>query len=207
MTPPDALTISRFLLAGLIMGFLFAAVPFGKTLALVVFVAAAITDALDGWLARRFYGTTAFGSLLDPLADKVLVCAAFVSFVQIRLPGAAYSLVPAWITVLILAREFLVTGLRVLAASGGRIMPANAWGKQKTIWQLVVIIAVLVGLSLQEDLLPRWAPAHVAAFTSAFATAAYVMALAVAAITVMSGAVYFHHHRALFDTRGSRGPS
>ena len=198
MTPPDALTISRFFLAGIMMACLFTAVPFGKTLALVVFVVAAITDALDGRLARRVYGTTAFGSLLDPLADKVLVCAAFVSFVEIRLPGAAHPLVPAWITVLILAREFLVTGLRVLAGSRGRMMPAGAWGKQKTIWQLVVIIAVLAGLALQADLLPRWAPGFVDRFTSAFTMAAYVMALAVAGITVLSGAVYFHQHRDLF---------
>lgn len=199
MTLPNVLTLSRFVMAAILMALLFAGFAFSKTLALVVFVVAALTDWLDGKLARTVYGVTPFGALLDPLADKVLVCAALVSFVELRLPGAAHPIVPAWIAVLILSREFLVTGLRVLAGQQGRDIPAGAWGKHKTIWQLVTIITVLSGLALQQDVLPRLAPQTVESFDRFFAWAAYAMALAVAAITVVSGAIYFREHRDLFD--------
>lgn len=197
MNLPNALTLSRFVMAGIMIALLFASIPFGATFALLVFIFAALTDWLDGHLARGSYGITALGQLLDPLADKVLVCAALVSFVEIRLPGARHPLIPAWIVVLILAREFMVTGLRVLAVRGGRDISAGPWGKQKTIWQIVAIIAMLVGLAIQRDLLPYFAPEWVDPFDLWFARAAYVMALAVAAITVASGAIYFHQHRDL----------
>jgi CDP-diacylglycerol--glycerol-3-phosphate 3-phosphatidyltransferase len=197
MNLPNALTLSRFFMAGIMIALLFASMPFGATCALLVFGLAALTDWLDGHLARKFYGITALGQLLDPLADKVLVCAALVSFVEIRLPGARHPLIPAWIVVLILAREFMVTGLRVLAVRGGRDISAGPWGKQKTIWQIVAIIAMLLGLAIQRDLLPYFAPEWVDPFDLWFARAAYVMALAVAAITVASGAIYFHQHRDL----------
>lgn len=199
MTVPNALTLSRFFMAAVLMALLYLEFPFSKTLALTVFVIAALTDWLDGRLARNVYGVTPFGSLLDPLADKVLVCAALVSFVEIRVPGATRPIIPAWIAVLILSREFLVTGLRVLAGQQGRHIPAGAWGKHKTIWQLVVIIAVLSGLVLQQDILPRVAPGVLDVFSHYFAATAYVLALGMATITVISGAVYFREHRDLFD--------
>ena len=197
MNLPNALTLSRFVMAGIMIALLFSPFAFSATGALLVFGIAALTDWLDGRLARGSYGVTALGQLLDPLADKVLVCAALVSFVEIRLPGARHPLIPAWIVVLILAREFMVTGLRVLAVRGGRDISAGPWGKQKTIWQLVAIIAMLLGLAIQRDLLPCFAPGWVEPFDLWFAPAAYIMALAVAAITVVSGLVYFHQHRDL----------
>lgn len=197
MNLPNALTLSRFVMAAIMMALLFVTIPFGATAALLVFGLAGLTDWLDGRLARGSYGVTSMGQLLDPLADKVLVCAALVSFVEIRLPGAKHPLIPAWIVVLILAREFMVTGLRVLAVRGGRDISAGPWGKQKTLWQIIAITAMLLGLAIQRDLLPCFAPHWVDPFDQWFAPAAYWMALAVAVLTVASGAVYFHQHRDL----------
>lgn len=105
--------------------------------AFVIFVAAALTDALDGHLARNIYGCTDFGKLMDPLADKVLTAAAFIGFVEL-------DVMPAWMVTLILSREFMVTGLRLLAADKGIVLAAGTWGKHKTIWQMVFIGAVLL---------------------------------------------------------------
>jgi CDP-diacylglycerol--glycerol-3-phosphate 3-phosphatidyltransferase len=196
MNPPNALTLSRFFMAGLLMICLSVDFPFARTLALLVFVVAGITDAFDGWLARAKYGVTPFGALMDPLADKVLVCAAFISFVEIPVPGLARPLVPAWVVVLIISREFLVTGLRLLAAGGGRLVSAGVWGKQKTIWQMIVIGLILAGLAAVEDLFPVWR-VPVVGWADFFAPAAYLLSVAVAAITAISGAMYFYEHRDL----------
>ena len=157
MNLPNTLTTSRLVAALVVMLAMALPIPFSTTLAFVVFVAASITDYWDGKLARTRYGVTAFGKLMDPLADKVLVCAALVGFVGIRLQyEPAYSLVPAWVVVVIIAREFAVTGLRLLVASGGeaRILSAGSWGKLKTVWQMIAIIATFILLAVREDFLP-----------------------------------------------------
>lgn len=110
--------------------------------ALVVFLVAALTDWLDGALARRHGWVTDFGKLMDPLADKLLVMAAFVCLARL-------GLFAAWMVVAILAREFLVTGLRLTAASQGRVLPADGWGKGKTIAQMLTVIAALIYLPLR----------------------------------------------------------
>lgn len=148
MNLPNQLTISRFGMAFIMALFLTLPVPYGKTIGLFVFLLAALTDFWDGRLARRRDTVTAFGQLMDPLVDKVLICAAFISFVAI------HQIVPAWIVIIILTREFMVTGLRLLAASQGRVIPASRWGKHKTVWQMVVIILILIGLAGREDFLP-----------------------------------------------------
>ena len=148
MNLPNILTLSR-LAAGLVLPcFLIFAVPYGKTIGLFVFLAAALTDYWDGRLARGRCGITVFGQLMDPLADKVLISSAFICFVALD------QIVPAWIVVIIVAREFMVTGLRLLAASRGKIIPAGRWGKHKTIWQIIVIAVIIFGLALREELLP-----------------------------------------------------
>ncbi len=136
MTPPNALTLSRFGMALLLTVCLSVSFPGSALVALIVFVLAALTDALDGHLARTVYGCTDFGKLMDPLADKVLTAAAFIGFVEL-------GVMPAWMVTLILAREFMVTGLRLLAADKGIVLAAGPWGKHKTIWQMLFIIAVL----------------------------------------------------------------
>ena len=153
MNLPNTLTVSRLLAAVVVMLAMALPISYSSTLAFVVFVVASITDYWDGQLARRGHGVTAFGRLMDPLADKVLVCAALVGFVGIRLPyEPSYSLVPAWVVVVIIAREFAVTGLRLLVASSRqpRIISAGGWGKLKTVWQMTAIIATFILLAVRR---------------------------------------------------------
>src|SRR5687768_1147986 len=110
-------------------------VAFSRWLAMILFVGAAITDYYDGMLARKLNIETNFGRLFDPLADKLLTMSAFVAFVELRVPPDR-PVLPAWAIILILGREYLVTGLRSIALSQGRLIHADTWGKHKTVWQL-----------------------------------------------------------------------
>ena len=205
MNLPNTLTTSRLVAALVVMLAMALPIPYSSTLAFVVFVAASITDYWDGKLARTRYGVTAFGKLMDPLADKVLVCAALVGFVGIRLQyEPAYSLVPAWVVVVIIAREFAVTGLRLLVASGGeaRILSAGSWGKLKTVWQMVAIIATFILLAVREDFLPLAAArgwlhlseGFLRSYDAAFVITSWVLSTLVVAVTLVSGWKYFADH-------------
>lgn len=119
--------------------------------ALLLFIAAAITDYYDGVLARRLNIVTNFGKLFDPLADKLLTMAAFVAFVELRVPPDR-PILPAWAIILILGREYLVTGLRSIALSQGRLVHADSWGKHKTVWQLSGITVILLALSVRDTI-------------------------------------------------------
>ncbi|MDD4735331.1 MAG: CDP-diacylglycerol--glycerol-3-phosphate 3-phosphatidyltransferase, partial [Kiritimatiellae bacterium] len=136
MNIPNTLTVSRVIAAVILLLLLALPMPFGKSLALLVFLLAAMTDYFDGYLARNVYGVSSFGKLMDPLADKILVCVALISFVEIQLPCyPGVPLLPAWIVVIVIAREFTVTGLRLLGAGKGKLISAGRWGKHKTVWQ------------------------------------------------------------------------
>jgi len=199
MNLPNVLTTSRLGLAFVLMVLLGIDLPFMKTLALLVFAVAGITDYLDGYIARRQNITTPFGKLMDPLTDKVMVAAAFVSFVEIHVQrGTHYvSLVPAWIVVIIISREFLVTGLRLLAVNHGEIIPAGTWGKHKTVWQIIAIIVILAGLSIRHDFLRNAGEKLLRDFDLAFSYIALGISAGVALITVVSGVMYFYQHREL----------
>ena len=199
MNLPNTLTVSRLFAAAVVMLAMALPIPFSSTLAFVVFVVASITDYWDGKLARTHYGVTTFGKLMDPLADKVLVCAALVSFVGIRLPfEPAYSLVPAWVVVVIIAREFAVTGLRLLAASVSqrRIISAGSWGKLKTVWQMVAIIATFILLAARTDLLPLFdlSEKFLRQYDAAFVITSWILSTLVVVVTLMSGWKYFADH-------------
>ncbi|MGD9874183.1 MAG: CDP-diacylglycerol--glycerol-3-phosphate 3-phosphatidyltransferase [Kiritimatiellia bacterium] len=194
---PNMLTVSRLFLALILIALIGMPFPMTKTAALLVFILAGITDFLDGHLARNVYGVTAFGRLMDPLTDKVLVCSALVSFVGIRLPGWNHPLLPVWIVVVIISREFLVTGLRLLASSMGHIISAGRWGKHKTVWQIVAISVILLGLAVRYDILNTVATESLLKFDFAFGLIAYAIGLAVTMITVASGAMYFAEHTEL----------
>lgn len=198
MNLPNKLTLGRVGLAGVMTVFLeFAAVPFFTAAAFAVFVVAAITDYWDGRLARRLNAVTHFGQLMDPLADKILVSAAFISF------AAVGQIVPAWIVILIIGREFAVTGLRLLAAKEGRIIEAGVWGKHKTAWQLIVIVTVLAGLTLQNDLLPlllspeAWQRA-MPLYALWFRRLVFALSLVAAGLTLVSGGIYLRENRTVF---------
>ncbi len=199
MNLPNTLTVSRLIAAVVVMLAMALPIPFSSTVAFLVFVVASITDYWDGKLARTQYGVTAFGKLMDPLADKVLVCAALVSFVGIRLQyEPRYSLVPAWVVVVIIAREFAVTGLRLLVATRDerRIISAGNWGKLKTVWQMIAIIATFLLLAAREDFLPMldlsaW---FFQKYDAAFVITSWVLSTLVVVVTLISGWKYFVDH-------------
>jgi CDP-diacylglycerol--glycerol-3-phosphate 3-phosphatidyltransferase len=137
---PNRLTVGRLVLTVLFVGFLSTSTHWGDLVALALFLIASVTDWLDGYLARRLNQITNFGKLMDPLADKVLVASALICLIPL---GA----LPAWAVIVIITREFLITGLRQLAAGQGVILPADPLGKHKTAWQLITIIFFLTLLA------------------------------------------------------------
>jgi len=143
MNLPNKLTVSRFLMTVAFLVVLFSQVRFHETIALALFVAAAITDWMDGSIARRRKLITNFGILMDPLADKIMVCSAFIAFVGLKW-------MPAWMVVIIVARELAITGLRLLAASKNLVLAAEGYGKHKTITQMACIIAIFIQHSYTE---------------------------------------------------------
>jgi CDP-diacylglycerol---glycerol-3-phosphate 3-phosphatidyltransferase len=150
MNLPNRLTVLRLGLTAAFVVCLTAGIPRGQTLGLALFALAALTDFLDGAIARRFGLVTDFGKLMDPLADKILTASAFICLIQ---PGA----IPAWAVIVIIAREFLITGLRLLAGAKGAVLPAERLGKHKTAWQMATIFFFLTLLALGEwpGLLPE----------------------------------------------------
>src|SRR3954464_11799263 len=134
---PNVLTVLRILLVPVLVAALLQEAGAGDTLAAIVFVLASFTDALDGWIARRQKNITTFGKLMDPLADKLLVTAALVSLVSL-------DRVSAWVAMVIIAREFAVTGLRQLAMEEGHVIPASMWGKVKTVPEIAMVLALII---------------------------------------------------------------
>ena len=194
MNLPNQLTASRFVLTAGFLAAVFIDFPFNETVALLLFGAAGLTDWLDGSIARSRNLITNFGILMDPLADKILVCSAFIAFV-----GHPEVRMPAWIAVLIVTRELAITGLRLLAASKNVVLAAEGWGKHKTIWQMVAIIAVLVqighgqwgGLGRLFSFEIFGGRPWVDQFT--------VLALGLTvALTILSGGFYLWRNRALY---------
>ena len=141
LNTPNKLTILRILLVPVFIVFLFLGqnnIIF-KYLALFVFCAASVTDALDGYIARSRNLVTNFGKFMDPLADKLLVCSALICFIQI-------GSIPAWIVIIIIAREFIISGFRLIASDKGVVIAANKWGKAKTISQMITIILLILDI-------------------------------------------------------------
>jgi CDP-diacylglycerol---glycerol-3-phosphate 3-phosphatidyltransferase len=193
MNLPNKLTISRFALTVGFLAVMFSRVRYHLTIALGLFVAAAISDYLDGQIARRRKLVTNFGILMDPLADKIMVCSAFIAFVGL-------NRVPAWMVVVIVARELAITGLRLLAAAKNVVLAAEGYGKHKTISQIVAIISIFVLASY-----PEWGAAGEAVFgwrwpgqapwVEWFAELAKWVAVA---LTFISGWLYLWRNRALY---------
>jgi CDP-diacylglycerol--glycerol-3-phosphate 3-phosphatidyltransferase len=141
MNLANKLTLLRIFLVPVFLIFIAVkAIPYGTIIATAVFVIASVTDKLDGYIARSRNQITNFGKFMDPLADKLLVTAALISLVD-------YHIISTWAAVIIIAREFAVTGLRSIAASEGVVIAASWWGKIKTFIQIVAIIFALVNLN------------------------------------------------------------
>ena len=145
MNLPIALTLFRIVLVPLIMVFLISSSRVSVLIAAVIFVAASLTDWLDGRMARRWNQVTRLGTLLDPVADKLLVAAALVSLVHVEM-------LAAWTAVVIIGRELAVTGLRGVALSMGTVVPASSLGKAKTVSQYVAITVLILEKGVSPDL-------------------------------------------------------
>lgn len=180
---PNHLTISRFWMTAVMMVCMSLDFPYARIAALIIFVIASITDALDGYLARNFFGCTSFGKLMDPLADKVLVCAAFIGFVEL-------NSISAWMVVLIIAREFMVTGMRLLMIEKGIVMPAGPWGKIKTTVQMLAICLLFFGLIWESPYLPSPGIEKCVVYSYA-----WWVGLGAALLTAWTGVVYFWQQR------------
>lgn len=138
MNLPNKLTLLRVIMIPFFVFFLLVE-PFGYTgriVALVLFCAASFTDFLDGFIARKYHLVTNFGKFMDPLADKLLVCSALICFIEL-------GKLPAWIVIIIIAREFIISGFRLIAAENGVVIAANYWGKFKTVSQMIMIILLI----------------------------------------------------------------
>jgi CDP-diacylglycerol---glycerol-3-phosphate 3-phosphatidyltransferase len=170
---PNWVSVGRILLIPVLMVALLARIPQGDHVAVAVFVVAALTDKLDGWLARSRNAQTTIGIFLDPLADKLLVSAALISLVEL-------GRLAAWVAMVIIAREFMVSGLRMVAASQEVVIAASQWGKLKTVTQVVAIAALIVDN-----------PPH---------TATTVLVALAVAVTIWSGVEYFVDARYVLRT-------
>ncbi len=143
MNLPNRLTILRLILTVPFVIALSLQFPGAKLLALVLFVASSVTDYADGYIARKYHLITDFGKLMDPLVDKIMTMSAFICLVAI-------GSVPAWAVIVIVSREFLITGLRLIAASRGKVLPAERLGKLKTVWQIVTIVYCLMLIAITD---------------------------------------------------------
>lgn len=148
MNLPNKLTIFRVILIPFFVFFMLA--PFfegyGNYIALAIFCVASLTDLLDGKIARKRNLVTNFGKFMDPLADKLLVCSALICLIEL-------NLIPSWIVIIIIAREFIISGFRLVASDNGVVIAASYWGKFKTVSQMFMVIVMVFNYSLQNEIL------------------------------------------------------
>jgi CDP-diacylglycerol--glycerol-3-phosphate 3-phosphatidyltransferase len=181
MNLANQLTLARIILVPLFMVFLLVKTTYGQLMAAVVFIVAAATDILDGYIARSRKQISNLGKIIDPLADKLLISAALISLVEL-------NLVKAWVAFIIISREFAVTGLRTVAAAEGHVIAASPLGKLKTISQIVAVVATLIQ-NLPIPYLPILA--KILLYFAVF-------------ITIYSGIDYFLKNKDLLNIDGSR---
>lgn len=193
MNVPNQLTLGRIILTFVIMALVFVPGLAAKAWALGLFLIACLTDWLDGFLARRLHHITPFGILFDPIADKVLILGALLSFVQLRLA-------PAWMVAVIVARELLVTGVRLYAANRQIVIPAVKEGKHKMVSQVVAVAMVLIVLVVQEALGERISPSAHAAMQRLVLLCLWVTVV----LTVVSGASFFWRNRSMLRDAAAR---
>ena len=141
MNLPNKLTLFRVILIPFFVFFLLAPYfeGYGNYIAVAIFIVASITDFLDGKIARKYHLVTNFGKFMDPLADKLLVSSALICLVDL-------NKIPAWIVIVIIAREFIISGFRLVAADNGVVIAASYWGKFKTAFQMVTVIVLILNI-------------------------------------------------------------
>jgi CDP-diacylglycerol--glycerol-3-phosphate 3-phosphatidyltransferase len=182
----NKLTVSRIILTFVFMFFLFCHSWWAKVLSLVIFIFAALSDFFDGMIAHKKNMVTDFGRLMDPIADKILVIAAFSAFVQMQL-------IEAWMFVIIISREIIITSLRLFALNKGRVLSATKAGKHKTVSQMAVIFLILGFIVLKETRLAffTWDPA----WEGFFRKSIYLLMLVTVGFTLYSGLSYLWENR------------
>ena len=184
---PNKLTLIRMFLAPIYLALMLIEFPYHYIVALAVFSVASLTDMLDGKIARKNNLITVFGKLLDPLADKMLTTAALLAFMR-------EGWCSIWIVMIVLTREFAVAGVRLIATAQGIVIPANYWGKAKTVSQMVfpIVIMLLAELDATFDIF-----ANAGWFT--LARVSNIMLWITAVLTVVSGITYFVDSKKLID--------
>lgn len=141
MNLPNKLTILRVILVPVFVVFLMCNLtPYDKWIALAVFIIASLTDMLDGKIARKYNLVTNFGKFMDPLADKLLVCSAFICFIEL-------GKLPTWMVLIVIAREFIISGFRLVAADNGVVIAASIYGKYKTAISMIMICLVIADIN------------------------------------------------------------
>lgn len=148
MNLPNKLTVLRVILVPFFVFFLLGADwigSFSPYIALIIFIVASLTDMLDGKIARKYNLITNFGKFMDPLADKLLVCSALICFVDMHR-------MPTWVVLIIIAREFIISGFRLVASDNGIVIAASYWGKFKTTFQMLMIIVMIMNLGGAFDM-------------------------------------------------------
>ncbi|MFL6519202.1 MAG: CDP-diacylglycerol--glycerol-3-phosphate 3-phosphatidyltransferase [Chthoniobacterales bacterium] len=181
----NRLTVSRLVLTVIFVAMLNCAWPYARTTAFVIFLIAGVTDFVDGEIARRYGIITNFGKLMDPLVDKIMMAAAFISLVPM---GA----IPAWAATTVVGREFLITGLRLMASARGQVLPAEGLGKHKTAWQIITVIFFL-GLLAAEEL--HYGNRGSGWWSRAWYEVGPVLVWITVALTLYSGLRYAWRHR------------
>jgi CDP-diacylglycerol--glycerol-3-phosphate 3-phosphatidyltransferase len=176
---PNGLTLLRIFLVPFLLVVLLTKFEGRETVGLLIFLFATATDFFDGWLARRRGEITTLGTLLDPIADKLLISAAFVSLVELQLA-------PAWMVVVILGREFAVSGLRSIASAQGLVIAASGWGKAKMFTEIVAASLLILAIRHEVFLLPGKAALWLAV-TMAIVSGLYYFAMFLRRIVSISG--------------------
>lgn len=194
MNLPNKLTILRILLVPVFFALLVTEFSGHCILALAVFIVASLTDMIDGKIARKYGLITDFGKFMDPLADKLLTTAALIGFVQWGFGYYGFG----WITLIVLAREFLVTSLRLSAAAEGRVIAANMWGKVKTVSQMTAIIIMLVFTVFDDPMLSGF---NLNGTLCDIFMYAGIIAMWISAVfAVISGIIYFKENSGFINT-------
>ncbi|MGN0700365.1 MAG: CDP-diacylglycerol--glycerol-3-phosphate 3-phosphatidyltransferase [Oscillospiraceae bacterium] len=196
MNLANKLTLLRVIIVPFFVLFMsVGAIPMNYLWALLLFAAASITDLFDGKIARKYNMVTDFGKFLDPLADKILVAAALVCFNELHWA-------PAWVTVIVLIREFAVSGVRLLAASSDKkaVIPANIWGKLKTAATMISICAILVlrileQLSVIQEIIPAYRDFYAPIPEVPIMLISNILMYITAALTLISGVKYLYDYR------------
>src|SRR5438270_2914222 len=181
----NRLTLSRLLLTVVFVLALNSSWQYGRTLALFVFLLAGVSDFVEGEIARRYGFVTNFGKLMDPLVDKIMMAAAFISLVPMQA-------IPAWAATTVVGREFLITGLRLMASARGQVLPAERLGKHKTSWQIITVIFFLGLLSAAEL---HYGERESGWWNRAWYEVGPVLVWITVALTVYSGLRYAWRHR------------